>query len=108
MIATVLPNSSTKSAWRFRPNVALRGGVEFCDRSVSGHSAKNRSYHHAVLPLVIPRPHKAVSRSTGDKELSFLTAIEPDLTDEIPWSDRRIADRSPVRPGSRIEIRRWG
>jgi hypothetical protein len=26
----------------------------------------------------------------------------------IPWADRRIADRHPVRPGSRAEVRRWG
>ena len=27
---------------------------------------------------------------------------------EIPWADRRMADRRPVRLGSRAEIRRWG
>jgi hypothetical protein len=27
---------------------------------------------------------------------------------EVPWADRRIADRHPVRPGSRAEVRRWG
>src|SRR4051812_48168489 len=107
MIAAVLPNSSTKFGWRFRPTVDLRGSVEFHDRSVSGHSAGNLPYNRAVRPLVVPRTQKAVSRSTGDKELSWLTTLEPDLADEIPWSDRRIADRSAVRPGSRIEIRRW-
>jgi hypothetical protein len=27
---------------------------------------------------------------------------------EVPWADRRMADRLPVRPGARAEIRRWG
>src|SRR5947209_4886893 len=26
----------------------------------------------------------------------------------VPWADRRMADRLPVRPGARAEIRRWG
>ena len=27
---------------------------------------------------------------------------------DIPWADRRLADRLPVRPGARAEIHRWG
>jgi hypothetical protein len=30
------------------------------------------------------------------------------VTPEIPWADRRIADRHTICPGSRAEIRRWG
>lgn len=36
------------------------------------------------------------------------TRPEPDLSGDVPWADRRLADRLPVRPGSRTEIRRWG
>ena len=32
----------------------------------------------------------------------------PDPADGLPWADRRLADRRPVRPGSRAEVRRWG
>jgi hypothetical protein len=30
------------------------------------------------------------------------------VTPEIPWGDRRIADRHPIHPESRAEVRRWG
>jgi hypothetical protein len=26
--------------------------------------------------------------------------------DDLPWADRRVADRRPARPGSRVEVRR--
>src|SRR5688572_25284664 len=31
---------------------------------------------------------------------------EPTRAGEVPWADRRMADRVPVRPGARAEVRR--
>ena len=42
----------------------------------------------------------------GGPELPLAAVVF--VTPELPWADRRIADRHPVRPGSRAEIRRWG
>src|SRR3954470_21147878 len=41
-----------------------------------------------------------------EPELPFAEVVL--VTPEISWADRRIADRHPVRPGSRAELRRWG
>jgi hypothetical protein len=36
------------------------------------------------------------------------TVAESELSGDVPWADRRLADRLQVRPGSRTEIRRAG
>ena len=67
-----------------------------------------------------PSPHRAPSVGADDwvRRTSGRRPIHggPDaplaevilVTPEVPWADRRIADRHPVHPGSRAEVRRRG
>lgn len=43
----------------------------------------------------------------GSKD-SPAPAAAPAQPEELPWADRRLAERRPAREGARVEIRRWG
>ena len=107
MIATLLPTSCATSSWRSRLE-RHPGGVLLSDHAVISQPGDDLPYNRVVTPVLTARSQQTVNRSIGDNDFSWLTALAPSLTDEIPWSDRRITDRSPARPGARIEIRRCG
>ena len=67
--------------------------------------------------MVTLKPNKP-ALPTGPMSSSQTFAIASSFTsddraeafaaDELPWADRRLDERFPVRPGASVEVRRWG
>lgn len=64
----------------------------------------------ACAPFEWPAPkgEAAPARPAPNPPLQPVPRPRPVRTGEVPWADRRMADRLDVRAGARAEVRRWG
>jgi hypothetical protein len=110
MIATPPPLSALLRRTPL-PAAALQGVVSarlpVAERP-AGRSAEPASPHRAPTVGADDWVRRTNRRRPGHDGIDAPFAEVILVTPEVPWADRRIADRHPVHPGSRAEVRRWG
>ena len=95
--------------WRRRASRKLPPGCQQSDRPIS--LAEGPIHPAADQP---PESLEEWVRRTNGRRTGHDGGLESPVAEvilvgpAIPWADRRIADRHPVRAGSRAEVRRWG